>query len=143
VRTLRDVIKNTLAVEHAALRILGALGALALVLASVGVYGVMAYMVNSRTREIGIRLAVGATRGDALRLVLSTGLRLGLIATALGLPLAFGGAVVLRHQIAGISPFDPVSFVAVAACVLAALLAACWLPARRAAQVDPMVALRY
>ena len=134
VRTLRDIIKNTLAVEHAALRILGALGVLSLVLASVGVYGVMAYLVNSRTRELGIRLAVGATPGDVLRLVLSTGLRLGLIATALGLPLAFGGAVVLRHQIAGISPFDPVSFVAVAACVLAALIAACWLPARRAAR---------
>jgi macrolide transport system ATP-binding/permease protein len=142
VRTLRDIIKNTLAVEHAALRILGALGVLALVLASVGVYGVMAYMVNSRTRELGIRLAVGATRGDVLRLVLSTGLRLGLIATALGLPLALGGAVVLRHQIAGISPFDPVSFVAVAVCVLATLLAACWLPARRAARIDPMAALR-
>jgi macrolide transport system ATP-binding/permease protein len=140
--TLRDIIKNTLALEHAALRILGALGVLALVLASVGVYGVMAYMVNSRTREIGIRLAVGATCGDVLRLVLSTGLRLGLIATALGLPLALGAAVVLRHQIAGISPFDPVSFVGVATCVLAALLAACWLPARRAARIDPMAALR-
>jgi predicted permease len=143
VRTLRDIIKNTLALEHAALRILGALGALALVLASVGVYGVMAYLVNSRTREIGIRLAVGATRRDVLRLVLSTGLRLGLIAMAFGLPLALGGAVVLRHQIAGVSPFDPVSFAAVAACVLAALIAACWLPARRAARIDPMVALRY
>lgn len=143
VRTLRDIIKNTLALEHAALRILGALGVLALVLASVGTYGVVAYMVNSRTREIGIRLAVGATRGDVLRLVLSTGLRLGLIATALGLPLALGGAVVLRHQIAGIRPFDPVSFVVVTMCVLAALIAACWLPARRAAKIDPMVALRY
>ncbi|MCX5644849.1 MAG: ABC transporter permease [Phycisphaerae bacterium] len=143
VRTLRDIIKNTLAVEHAALRILGALGVLALVLASVGVYGVMAYMVSSRTREIGIRLAVGATRGDLLRLVLSAGLRLGLIAAALGLPLALGGAVVLRHQIAGISPFDPVSFLAVVACVLAALTAACWLPARRAAKIDPMAALRH
>jgi putative ABC transport system permease protein len=103
----------------------------------------MAYMVNSRTRELGIRLAVGATRGDVMRLVLSTGLRLGLIATALGLPLALGGAIVLRHQIAGVSPFDPVSFAAVTACVLAALGAACWLPARRAARIDPMKALRY
>ena len=142
VRTLRDIIKNALAVEHAALRILGALGVLALLLAAVGTYGVMAYAVNSRTREIGIRLAVGATRRDVMCLVLSMGLRLGLIAATLGLPLALGGAVVLRHQIAGISPFDPLSFVAVAACVLAALGAACWLPARRAAKIDPMVALR-
>jgi len=142
VRTLRDIMKNVLAPQHAALRILSTLGVLALVLTCVGTYGVMACMVSSRTREIGIRLAVGATRGDVRRLVLFTGLRLGLIAVALGLPLALGAAVVLRHQIAGISPFDPVSFIAVAACVLAALLAACWLPARRAARVDPMVALR-
>jgi hypothetical protein len=143
VRTLRDIIKNALALQHAALRILGALGVLALVLASVGTYGVMAYVVNSRTREIGIRLAVGATRGDVMRLVLSTGLRLGLIAVTLGLPLALGAAGILRHQIAGISPFDPVSFLAVTVCVLAAILAACWLPARRAARIDPMVALRH
>jgi predicted permease len=143
VRTVRDIIKKALAVEHAALRILGALGVLALVLASVGVYGVIACLVNSRTREIGIRLAVGATGGDVMRLVLSTGLRLGLLATALGLPLALAGAIALRHQIAGISPFDPVSFIVVAACVLGALIVACWLPARRAAKVDPMVALRY
>ena len=143
VHTLRDIIRNALAVEQAALRILGVLGALALVLASVGTYGVMAYMVSSRTREIGVRLAIGATRGDVIRLVLSTGLRLGLIAVALGMPLALGAAVVLRHRIAGISPFDPVSFVAMAVCVLAALLAACWLPARRAARIDPMVALRH
>jgi predicted permease len=143
VRTVRDIIKETLAVEYAALRVLSILGVLALVLAAVGVYGVMAYLVNSRTREIGIRLAVGATRGDVMRLVLSRGLRLGLVATALGVPLALGAAVVLRHQIAGISPFDPVSFVAVTASVLAALTAACWLPARRAARIDPMAALRH
>ncbi|MBN1507541.1 MAG: ABC transporter permease [Sedimentisphaerales bacterium] len=142
VRTLRDVIKNALAVEHAALRILGALGILALVLAAVGTYGVMAYTVNSRTRELGIRLAVGATRWDVTRLILYTGLRLGLLATAVGLPLALGGAIVLRHQIAGISPFDPLAFIVVTACVLVALAVACWFPARRAARIDPMVALR-
>ncbi len=135
-------MKTELAPEYAALRILGILGALSLALTSVGVYGVVAYMVNSRTREIGIRLAVGATRGAVVRLILSTGLRLGLIAMALGVPLAVGAAVVLRHQIGGISPFDPVSFIGGAVCVQAALLAACWLPARRAAKVDPMVALR-
>ncbi len=143
IRTVRDIIRETLAVEYAALRVLSILGVLALVLAAVGVYGVMAYLVNSRTREIGIRLAVGATRADVMRLVLSRGLRLGLIAVALGVPLALGAAVVLRHQIAGISPFDPVSFGTVAVFVLAVLSAACWLPARRAARIDPMVALRH
>jgi predicted permease len=98
IRTVRDIIKETLAVEYAALRVLSILGVLALVLAAVGVYGVMAYLVNSRAREIGIRLAVGATRGDVMRLVLSRGLRLGLVATALGVPLALGAAVVLRDR---------------------------------------------
>jgi len=102
----------------------------------------MAYMVSSRTREVGIRLAVGATRGDVMRLVLLTGLRLGLVAMAIGLPLALAAAVVLRNRIAGVSPFDPVSFIAVTGAVLAALVAACWLPARRAARVDPIEALR-
>jgi len=142
VRSLRDVLKHDLAFQHMAMRILAVLGALALVLAAVGTYGVMAYVVNSRTREIGIRVAVGATRGDVMRLVLSTGLRLGLVAAAIGVPLALGAAGFLRHHIAGVSPFDPISFVAVTACVLAILLAACWLPARRAARVDPMAALR-
>jgi predicted permease len=141
--TLRDTMKNALALQHAALRVLSVLGTLALLLALVGIYGAMAYLVNSRTREIGIRLAVGARKRDVMRLVLSTGLRLGLIAVVIGLPLALGAAGILRHQIAGISPFDPVSFVAVAASVLAALIAACWLPARRAARIDPMTALRY
>lgn len=143
VRSLRDVLKHDLAFQHMSMRILAVLGALALVLAAVGTYGVMAYVVNSRTREIGIRVAVGATPGNVMRLVLSTGLRLGLVAVAIGVPLALGAAGALRHQIAGVSPFDPVSFVAVTACVLATLLAACWLPARRAAKVDPMVALRH
>jgi hypothetical protein len=140
--TFRDTMRNILGLQGAVLRVLGTLGGLALVLALVGTYGVMAYLVNTRTREIGIRLAVGATRGDVMRLVLVTGLRLGLIAAVIGLPLALAAAGVLRHQIAGISPFDPVSFVVVAACVLAALIVACWLPARRAARIDPMAALR-
>jgi predicted permease len=140
--TVRDLIRDALAFQHTSMRILGALGVLALVLASVGTYGVMAYVVSSRTREIGIRMAIGATQGNVMWRVLSTGLRLWLIATAIGIPLALAGAVVLRHQIAGISPFDPASFIAVTGAVLIALVAACWLPARRAAKIDPMVALR-
>jgi predicted permease len=140
--TLRDTMRNVLAAQDAAMRVLGVLGGVALLLASIGTYGVMAYVVNSRTREIGVRLAMGATRGDVMRLVLSTGLRLGLVAVAIGLPLALGVAGILRHQIAGVSPFDPISFAVVTGCVLAVLLVACYLPARRAAKVDPMAALR-
>ena len=141
--TLRDTMKNMLAVQLGALRVLSVLGGLGLALAVIGTYGVMAYLVARRTREIGVRIALGATRGTVIRLLLFTGLRLGLIALAIGIPLALGTAGLLRNQLAGISPFDPVSFLTVTAIVLAALMAACWLPARRAAKVDPMEALRY
>ena len=141
--TVRDLIRDALAFQDTSMRILGTLGVVALVLASVGTYGVMAYVVNSRTREIGIRLAIGATPGNVMWRILSTGARLWLIAMAIGIPLALAGAVVLRRQIAGISPFDPISFLSAAAFVLVPLVAACGLPARRAAKIDPMVALRH
>jgi len=140
---LRDILKLDLAVQHTAMRILAILGCVALLLASVGTYGVMAYVVNSRTREIGIRLAVGATRTHAMVLILSMGLHLGLLAIVIGVPIAMGLATILRSQIEGISPFDPISFVVVILSVLTALIVACWIPARRAARIDPMEALRY
>jgi ABC-type antimicrobial peptide transport system permease subunit len=143
VRALRDILKLDLAVQHTAMRILAILGCVALLLASVGTYGVMAYVVNSRTREIGIRLAVGATRTHAMVLILSMGLHLGLLAIVIGVPIAMGLATILRSQIEGISPFDPISFVVVILSVLTALIVACWIPARRAARIDPMEALRY
>ena len=141
--TLRNTMKNALRIQHTALRILGILGGLALALCVIGTYGVMAYLVTRRTREIGVRIALGATRGSVMKLILTAGLRLGLIALAIGLPLALGAAGILRHQLAGISPFDQLSFIAVTLSVLTALICACWLPARRAASVDPMEALRY
>ncbi len=141
--TLRNMMKNALAMQLGALRVLSVLGGLALALAVIGTYGVMAYLVSRRTREIGLRIALGATRGSVMKLILTAGLRLGLVALAIGIPLALAGAGLLRNQLPGISPSDPVSFLPVPACVLAALMAACWLPARRAARVDPMVALHY
>ena len=141
--TLRDTMKNALSIQHTALRILGILGGLALTLSMIGTYGVMAYLVMRRTREIGLRIALGATRGAVMKRILTAGLRLGFIALAIGLPLAIGAAGVLRQQLAGISPFDPASFIVVASCVVMALICACWLPARRASKVDPMEALRY
>jgi len=141
--TLRDTMKNALRIQHTALRILGILGGLALALCVIGTYGLMAYVVTRRTREIGVRIALGATRGSVMKLILTAGLRLGFIALVIGLPLALGAAGLLRHQLAGISPFDPLSFMAVTLSVLTALVCACWLPARRAAHIDPMEALRY
>ena len=120
-----------------------AVAVLTLALAAIGTYGVMTYLVARRTREIGLRIALGATRGAVMKLILTAGLRLGFIALVIGLPLALGAAGLLRHQLAGISPFDPLSFMAVTLSVLTALICACWLPARRATKVDPMEALRY
>ena len=140
--TLRDTMKNALAVQLGALRVLSALGGLALAMATIGTYAVMSHLVTRRRREIGVRIALGATRKAVMELVLIEGLRLGLIALTIGLPLTLGVAALLRHQLTGISPFDPVSFLSVTACVLAALVAACWLPACRATRIDPMEALR-
>jgi predicted permease len=141
--TLRDTMKNALAVQLGALRILSTLGGLALALSVIGTYGVMSYIVARRTREIGVRLALGATRADVMKLILTVGFRLGLMALVIGLPVSLSAAGLLRHYLAGISPFDPLSFVTVAVCVFIALITACWLPTRRATRVDPMEALRY
>jgi macrolide transport system ATP-binding/permease protein len=127
----------------AASQLATALGLLALLLAAIGVHGVMAYSVSQRTREIGIRMALGASRRDAMRLVLSQGLRLIGIGAALGVA---GGVAVSRAisiMFYGLSPFDPPTYLSVALLLAAVAVSAIYLPARRAATVDPMVALRH
>jgi predicted permease len=114
----------------------------ALVLSAVGVYGLLHFAVAQRTHEFGVRLALGASSGDLLRLVLGEGLRLPVAGLALGLTGAFALTRVLRHLLFEVSATDPVTFAAVAALLLAVAFVACWLPARRAARVDPIVALR-
>jgi predicted permease len=122
--------------------LLMALGAVALVLAAMGIYGVMAYVVSQRTHEMGIRLALGASAQRVIQLVLSQGMKL----TALGLGLGLIGAVALSHSLTnflyGVSPFDLLTFVGVMVALAAVSLAACLVPAWRAARVDPMTALR-
>ena len=115
----------------------------ALALATIGIYGVLAYSVAQRTREIGIRLALGAHRKDVLRLVISQGMRLASLGILLGLFGAFALTRLMSGMIYGVSSTDPVTFVAVAALLGVVAIAPCYIPARRATRVDPMVALRY
>jgi ABC-type antimicrobial peptide transport system permease subunit len=116
---------------------------IALVLASVGIYAVMAYSVNQRTQEIGVHLAMGATSVNVMRLVMTRGLRQLGIGLAIGLAGAFGITRVLSGILVGVTATDPVTFTAITLVLTAASLAACLVPARRAMKVDPVVALRY
>jgi predicted permease len=129
--------------QRIAATFVGAFGLLALVLAAVGIYGVVAYTTRQRTQEIGIRMALGAERGEVFRLVLGQGLRLTLIGLGLGLAVSLVVTRFLRSQLFGVTTTDPLTFAFVAVLLCAAALAACYVPARRAAKVDPMVALRY
>jgi len=122
--------------------VLGVLGTLALVLAAVGMYGVIAYHVTARTREIGIRVAIGAQPRDVIRLVIGQGLRVTLAGIAIGLMLSAMAARLLASLLYGVSPTDAATWSAAVAVWLAVGLLACWLPARRAARVEPVIALR-
>jgi ABC-type antimicrobial peptide transport system permease subunit len=116
---------------------------IALLLSSVGLYAMMAYSVTRRTREIGVRMAMGASSGNVLGMVLSQGLRQLAIGLVLGLAAAFGLARVMKSLLVGVTPTDPATFVTISAVLIAVGIFASWLPARAAMKVDPMVALRY
>jgi macrolide transport system ATP-binding/permease protein len=123
--------------------LLGTLGLLALLLASVGVYGVMAYSVTQRTRELGIRLALGAQTGQVLQLVLRQGMLLAGIGMVLGLLAALGSTRLASSFLYGVNPSDPMVFIGVTLLLAAAAFAACYFPARRALNIDPVMALRF
>jgi putative ABC transport system permease protein len=119
------------------------LGAIALVLASVGVFGVMSYSVSERSHEIGIRLSLGAQTTDILRMVLRSGMTLTVLGLAIGLPIAFALARMLASLLFGVEAADPFSFIGLPFILAAVAALACYLPARRAARLDPLKALRY
>jgi putative ABC transport system permease protein len=143
VRTMEDVVATSTSETRFYGALLGAFAGLALGLAAVGIYGVMSYAVASRTREIGIRLALGAQRGGVCALVMARGARL----TAAGIALGIGGALAattgLEKLLYGVTPTDAVTLASVTALLAGVALLACWLPARRAMRVDPAVTLRY
>ncbi len=142
-RTMEQVRADSIAPERLNLTLLGLFAALALVLAAVGIYGVMSYAVTQHTREIGIRMALGAQRRDVIKLVVGQGMLLALIGVMIGLAAAFGLTRLMSNLLFGVSATDPATFALIALLLMIVALLACYLPAQRATKVDPMVALRY
>jgi putative ABC transport system permease protein len=143
VRTMKEVISRSVWQSRFFTILFGIFAAIALLLASVGIYGVMAYSVSQRTQEIGIRLALGAQKRDVMKMVVRQGMTLSLVGTAVGLAGALALTRLMESLLFEISTTDPLTFTGLALTLMAVSLAACWIPARRATKVDPIVALRY
>jgi putative ABC transport system permease protein len=142
VRTMEWLLERSIGGQRLIMQLLAALSLLAMMLAAVGIYGVLSYSVSQQTRDIGVRLALGAQTGDILRLVLKHGLALALAGVAVGLAGSLAITRLMHGLLYGITATDPLTFVVIALLLLAVALLACWIPARRATKVDPMIALR-
>jgi predicted permease len=142
-QTMDEIISDSLAAQRFSMAVFGIFAVLALALASVGIYGVISYLVQQRTQEIGVRVALGAKRTDVLRLVLGDGMKMVGVGVVIGLIAAFGLTRLMASLLYGVSATDPLTFAVVALLLAGVALAACYIPARRAMRVDPMVALRY
>ena len=142
-QTMDEIIANSLNARRFSMVLLGIFAAVALGLAVVGIYGVVSYLVGERTNEIGIRIALGADRPDVLRMVLGDGMKMTLVGVGIGFLAALGLTRLMASLLFGVSGTDPLTFICVALLLALVALVACYLPARRAARVDPMVALRY
>jgi len=143
VQTMDEVVSNSFAARRLSMILLGVFASLALLLACVGIYGVISYLVSQRTREIGVRMALGAQRDDVLRLVLGHGARMALIGVAIGVAAALALTRLMSRLLFGVSATDPLTFAGVAILLTLVALAACYIPARRAMRLDPIAALRH
>ena len=143
IRTVEEYLAASVAARRMNMLLIGVFAGLALLLAAVGIYGVVAHSVTERTREIGIRMALGANAYEVLRLMLRDGLKLTLLGVALGLIAALGLTRMLKSLLFEVQTTDPLTFVAVALLLTVVALLACWIPARRATKVDPLTALRH
>jgi ABC-type antimicrobial peptide transport system permease subunit len=143
VQTMDQIVSDSLAARKFSMILLGVFAALALVLSSIGIYGVISYLVGQRTHEIGIRMALGAQQRDVLKLVLGQGMRMALVGVAIGLAAAIGLTRLMSKMLFQVSSTDPVTLIVVSVVLTVVALAACYIPARRAMRTDPIVALRY
>ncbi|MGB6460013.1 MAG: ABC transporter permease [Candidatus Acidiferrum sp.] len=143
VKTMNDVVSSSFAARRLSMILLSIFAALALVLACVGIYGVISYLVGQRTQEIGVRMALGAQGRDVLRLVVGHGLKMALVGVAIGIGAALALTRLMANELFGVSSHDPLTFMGVAILLMAVAVAACYIPAQRAMRVDPIIALRH
>jgi putative ABC transport system permease protein len=143
IATIDQLVDRTISQRRFNLMLLGSFAALALILAAVGLYGLISYTTARRTHEIGIRMALGAQTGDVLKLVIGQGIRLALIGVSIGIGGALAVTQLMRSLLFGVSAIDPLTYIVVAVSLTLVALVASWLPARRATKVDPLVALKY
>ncbi len=143
VQTMEEIIADSLAARRVSMIVFCVFAALALGLASMGIYGVISYLVGQRTHEIGIRMALGAKQSDVLRQILGESMKMTVIGIFIGLLAALGLTRLMANLLFGVSATDPLTFVGVGVILAIVAMAACYVPARRAMRVDPIVALRY